>query len=37
MIFKTNDADYLGNSDEKNLRIKNSEGNKPVFNVRGLI
>lgn len=37
MIFKTNDVDYLGNSDEKNLRIKNSEGNKPVFNVRGLI
>jgi hypothetical protein len=37
MIFKTNDVDYLDNSDGKNLRIKNNEGNKPVFNVRGLI
>ncbi|KYK22507.1 hypothetical protein AYK24_02210 [Thermoplasmatales archaeon SG8-52-4] len=37
MIFKSNDVDYLTNSDEKILQIKNNEDNVPVFNVRGLI
>ena len=37
MIFKTNNVNYLNNSDEKNLQIKNNEDNVPVFNVRGLI
>lgn len=37
MIFKTNNVNYLNNSNEKNLQIKNNEDNVPVFNVRGLI
>lgn len=37
MIFKTNNVNYLKNSDEKILQIKNNEDNVPVFNVRGLI
>ena len=37
MIFKTNNVNYLNNSDEKIIPIKNNEDNVPVFNVRGLI
>jgi len=37
IVFKTNNANYFSDSDEKNLHIKNNEDNVPVFNVRGLI
>jgi hypothetical protein len=37
MIFKTNNIDYINNSNGKNINEKNNGDNSPVFNVRGLI
>jgi len=35
--FPVNDIKFTETSNKKNLRIKNYEDPKPVFNVRGLI